>query len=143
MDAGKPILVASGDIESRQSLQAILLEEGLETIAASRLTECEEILSKDEVSLVFCDRRLGDGSYRDLLNLSKSLNSAAKVIITSIHADWDEYMDVLKQGAFDLIAAPCRSTDVLWTLSQAARETPLRAPQKPAMALSAAAGNAV
>jgi DNA-binding NtrC family response regulator len=143
MDPAKPILIASGDIESRQALEAILSEEGLDTITASRLEECKEVLVKNQVSMVFCDRRLTDGNYRDFLNLAKNMQFPVKVVVTSVHADWDEYLDVLRLGAFDLIAAPCRSTDVLWTLSQASRDVHTHVLPKEPVAMSAAAGGAI
>jgi hypothetical protein len=42
--------------------------------------------------------------------------------VTSRLADWDEYLDALHHGAFDLIASPCQPTDVLWAIVQARRE---------------------
>lgn len=44
------------------------------------------------------------------------------MVITSLHADWDEYLEAIRVGAFDVIAAPCRSTDVEWMVIQAKRD---------------------
>jgi DNA-binding NtrC family response regulator len=43
-------------------------------------------------------------------------------VVTSRLADWDEYLDALHHGAFDLITSPCQPTDVLWAVVQARRE---------------------
>jgi len=74
------------------------------------------------VSLVFCDRRLSDGSYRDVVAAARSAKQRVRVVVTSQLADWDEYLDALHQGAFDLIASPCQPTHVLWAILQARRE---------------------
>jgi FixJ family two-component response regulator len=47
--------------------------------------------------------------------------------VTSRLADWDEYLEALHHGAFDLIASPCQPTDVVWAIIQAKREDKDRA----------------
>jgi len=122
MDSPVQILVASSDIESRRALTTILKDEGYETLSASRLSDVKEALDSQNVSVVFCERRLGDGNYRDVLGITRAAQRPVKVVVTSRLADWDEYLEALHHGAFDLIASPCRPTDVLWALIQARRE---------------------
>lgn len=122
MEATPQILIVSSELENRRALNAILSAEGHETICASRVTECEEALQTQTISLIFCDRRLSDGSYRDVVNAARASGQHPRVIVTSRLADWDEYLDALHNGALDLIASPCRPTDVLWAIVQARRE---------------------
>jgi DNA-binding NtrC family response regulator len=122
MEATPQILIVSSELENRRALNEILHKEGHDTICASRLSECLEALQTQNVSLIFCDRRLADGSYRDVVTASRAAHPHAKVVVTSRLADWDEYLDALHHGAFDLIAAPCQPTDVLWAIVQARRE---------------------
>lgn len=122
MNGPSQILVASPDLEHRRALAAILNNEGWDTVCASRVEECVEIMSNQNVSLAFCERRLSDGSYRDLVAATRDLQHKVRVVVTSRLADWDEYLDALHHGAFDLIASPCRPTDVLWAIIQARRE---------------------
>jgi DNA-binding NtrC family response regulator len=117
-----PIMIASSDLESRQALNRILVQEGYETICASRISECLEVLSQQEIALIFCERHLADGSYRDLLKGSRPLNQKLRVVVTSRQADWDEYKEALQTGAFDLIMSPCQPTDVLWTIIHAKKD---------------------
>lgn len=117
-----PILVASSDLESRQALNNILVEEGYETICTSRVLECLEVLAQQSVALVFCERHLLDGTYRDLLRGSSPLNQKMRVVVTSRQADWDEYKEALQAGAFDLITYPCQPTDVLWAIIHAKKD---------------------
>ena len=122
MEAIPQILVVSSELEHRRALNDILRKEGHETICASRVNECREALETQNISLIFCDRRLSDGNYRDVVAASRDSRRPARVIVTSRLADWDEYLDALHHGAFDLIASPCQPTDVLWTIVQARRE---------------------
>jgi DNA-binding NtrC family response regulator len=127
MESIPQILVVSSELENRRALIAILHKEGYETICASRVSECREALQTQNVSLIFCDRRLSDGNYRDVVAAMRESRYHARVIVTSRLADWDEYLDALHHGAFDLIASPCQPTDVLWAIVQARREDQERA----------------
>jgi DNA-binding NtrC family response regulator len=127
MEATPQILIVSSELEHRRALNDILRKEGYETICASRVTECQEALQTQNVSLIFCDRRISDGNYRDVVALTRAANQRVRVVVTSRLADWDEYLDALHHGAFDLIASPCQPTDVLWAMVQARREDAERA----------------
>src|SRR5260370_24322518 len=72
-------------------------------------------------------RRLSEANYRDAVPATRESRYHARVIVTSRLADWDEYLDALHHGAFDLIASPCQPTDVLWAIVQARREDQERA----------------
>ena len=122
METTPQILIASSELENRRALNEILHKEGYETICASRVSECKEALQTQNVSLIFCDRRLSDGSYRDVIAAIRASRQHARIVVTSRLADWDEYLDALHHGAFDLIASPCQPTDVLWAIVQARRE---------------------
>ena len=122
MQATPQILIVSSELENRRALNEILRKEGHETTCAARVSECREALQTQNVSLIFCDRRLSDGNYRDVVSAARAANQHARVVVTSRLADWDEYLDALHHGAFDLIASPCQPTDVLWAIVQARRE---------------------
>jgi DNA-binding NtrC family response regulator len=127
METTPQILVVSSELEHRRALNDILRQEGYETICASRVSECQQALQTQNVSLIFCDRRLSDGNYRDVVAATRASFRHIRVIVTSRLADWDEYLDALHHGAFDLISSPCQPTDVLWAMVQARREDTERA----------------
>lgn len=116
------IVVASSDLEGRRLLMQILTRQGLDPISVSNLAECRETMQKERVGLVFADRHLADGSYRDVLELARSGPDKVRVVVTSKHPDWDEYLEAMRMGAFDVIASPCRPTDVEWMVIQAKRD---------------------
>ena len=122
METPTRILVASSELENRRSLVEILEKEGYDAICVSRASEGKEVLETQKVELIFCDRRLTDGGYRDVVAAARTTQGKVRVVVTSRLADWDEYLEALHYGAFDLIASPCRPTDVLWTILRARRE---------------------
>ena len=118
------ILVVSSELQDRRALVDILNREDWDTICASTVKECQEALANRNVTLVFCDRRLPDGTYCDVLKIISSLNKSVPIVVTSRLADWDEYFEVLHHGAFDLIASPPRHNDAIWVTLRAQHNIP-------------------
>ena len=115
------ILVASSDLEGRRALSNILAKLGVDPLASSTVRECKELMASERVGLIFCDRLLADGNCYDLLNASRIGRTKARVVVMSSTADWDEFLEAMRLGAFDVIANPCRATDVEWMIIQALR----------------------
>jgi two-component system response regulator PilR (NtrC family) len=115
------VLVASSDLEGRRALSNILAKLGVDPLTTSSIRECTEIMATERVGLIFCDRLLADGNCYDLLNASRGGQVNARIVVTSSTADWDEFLEAMRLGAFDVIANPCRSTDVEWVIIQALR----------------------
>jgi DNA-binding NtrC family response regulator len=115
------ILVASSDLEGRRALSNILAKLGVDPLTSSTVRECKELMASERVGLIFCDRLLADGNCYDLLNASRIGRTKARVVVMSSTADWDEFLEAMRLGAFDVIASPCRATDVEWMIIQALR----------------------
>ena len=116
------ILVVTSEIGNRNSLKDILDREGLKTICASAVGECEAVLADQSIDLVFCDRGLADGTYRDILTMTRSKSPRVRLVVTSRLADWEEYLEALDDGAFDLIASPSQAADIIRVINQARHE---------------------
>lgn len=115
----KEILVIASDPEIRKALSSILHTEGLKSVQASHLSEGRALLATKPVGMVFCERHLADGTYLDLLPAAQTNQSGnVPVVVTSRLADWDEYLEALRHGAIDLIASPCKKSDVTSALAQ-------------------------
>jgi len=122
MDMPIPILVVASESKNRCALMEILDREGWKTICASTASECKEVFHNHNIHVVFCERGLSDGTYRDLLAMTRSQGRSVCLVVTSRLADWDEYLEALNDGAFDLIVSPSQTTDVVRVLNQAYRE---------------------
>ena len=116
------ILVASMDLEERRKFAHVLEAEGWDVTCAARVNDCRETLANRHVRMILCDFRLSDGTYRDVMQLVRSLEPKVPVVVMSRLADWDEYLDVLRHSAFDLIASPCEPTDLLLAVSRTLRD---------------------
>lgn len=135
MDQPVEILVISSELGNRRALVDVLDREHWGTICATTVNESQEFFATRDLTLVFCDRQLSDGTYRDVLKTMRSLNANVPLVVTSRVADWDEYLEVLQQGALDLIVSPCTPTDVTWVIRRAQCENKkLSAPIDPGKA---------
>lgn len=115
------VLVVSSDVVVRRHLAEILVSLGIDPVRLSTLRECHEVLAQKRVGLVFCDPHIADGNYQDLLAAYPADGSRPRVVVTSCTADWEEFNEAMRCGAFDVISVPCRHTDVEWMVIQAKR----------------------
>jgi DNA-binding NtrC family response regulator len=122
MDTPIQILVVSSESTNCDVLKDITHREGWKMFCASTVRECREVFAIQNISFVFCDRVLTDGTYCDVLAIMRSLSLNISLTVTSRLADWDEYLLAVRDGAFDLIASPSRAADIVRVISQAQRE---------------------
>lgn len=116
------VLVASSDVEERRNLVRIFEGLSLNVISCNGLSQANEVLSNQPVDLVFCDDSLSDGSYRDLLSTRKPREKAPRIVVTSRTWEWEEYLEAMRLGAFDVVRRPWHPTDVEMVVITAMRE---------------------
>jgi DNA-binding NtrC family response regulator len=116
------VLVASSDVEERRNLVRLFEGLSLNVIICNALSQANEVLSRQSVDLVFCDDSLSDGSYRDLLSVKKPRGKAPRVVVTSHSWEWEEYLEAMRLGAFDVVRRPWHPTDVEMVVLSAMRE---------------------
>jgi DNA-binding NtrC family response regulator len=121
MNVLSQIVVASADLESRRSLATILTRLGLDPICNSTVRECRVMLAKEYVGLVFCDRDLADGDYRDILAASRSTKRQPSVVLTGQHGNSEENNEAITLGIFGVTTTPYHPTDVERMVIQARR----------------------
>ena len=103
MDAQSEVLIASADSRTRRTLANILSQWGLEPIFCSTVSKAKAILARQAVPLVFCEDRLADGSFRDLLSATKLTKLKACVAVIFRSADGNGYLEAIQLGAFNAI----------------------------------------
>ena len=121
MEGYSHALVLSSCLEYRRLLLRILEDLRVDTLASATLAEAEEVLSQQRVALVFCDDRLTDGSYRDLLQTLRTWKQERYVVVTTRIGEWKEYLEALDLGAFDMIQYLFRSSEVELNVIRAMR----------------------
>jgi DNA-binding NtrC family response regulator len=116
------VLVVSADLESRRSVSKILEALYVHVISCSTLTQTKQVLSLQRPNLIFCDERLPDGGYVDVLGLKDPDRIPPPIVILTRNGDWELYMDATRRGAFDVIRSPWCPTDIELSLIRGARE---------------------
>jgi DNA-binding NtrC family response regulator len=116
------ILVVSADLESRRTVNKIIEELSMQIISCSTLKQAEQVLSFGRPNLIFCDERLPDGSYLDLLQPQHSGRVAPPVVVLTRTGEWDLYVDATRRGAFDVLRSPWCPTDFELCVIRAVRE---------------------
>ena len=104
------VSVVSSDPDNGRKLGSILSECGLDPVLAATLEEAQSLLAKRDVSLVFCDAELADGTFRELLRLTES--AKIPVVVASRVHETLQYLEAMRLGAFDFIASPYRRSEV-------------------------------
>jgi len=115
------IVVASSDLENRQRVTDMLARQGLDTILASSVDHCQEILNRRNIRLVFCDSQFSDGNYRDILAAAACSAKRIPIVVMSAHMTSAEYGHAKSCGVFDVIPTPVRPILVEWMVVQAKR----------------------
>ena len=125
------VLVISPRLEVRQPLLRTLESLSTDVFACSTRTEAAEVLVKQAFDLVFCDDRLSDGSYADLIS-SRGSELRPLLIVATRTGEWDLYLEALAKGAFDVVRSPWHQTDIELTVIRALRESGRLAAHPPA-----------
>lgn len=118
------ILVASPDLETRRQTARILVKQGYDPIYAATVNQCREILAKQDIALVFCERQFADGDYRDILAIPVygAQSKRPRVVLMSDLMKREQYQEARRSGVFDILSLPCRPTNIEWTIILAKRD---------------------
>jgi len=125
MTAPWPVLIASPDIENCRHIANTLERWGFDPVWASTVQQAREVLSSRSVPLVFCEDRLGDGDFRDVIHAARLAPSKVRVVVTSRQRgrrQHRESVEAIRIGAFEVIACPCYPTDLDWAVVHALRD---------------------
>jgi two-component system response regulator PilR (NtrC family) len=113
------VLLACTDPESRQTLNSLLGQCGMQTVVSSSVRESRRILARGGVAMVFCEARLADGSFREVLRQAGARHQRVPVVVASRLDDTNQYLEAMRLGAFDFIACPYRRSEVEWIVQNA------------------------
>ena len=116
------VLVVSSDDEVRRNLAGIVGLWGLEPVLCATAADSRAALTRYPICVVVCEDQLADGNYRDLVEAVARTTADAPVIVVSHLADWNEYMNAVRAGAFDYIALPPRRTEIERAIKNALNE---------------------
>ncbi|HEY1261923.1 MAG TPA: hypothetical protein VGF06_00280 [Terriglobales bacterium] len=88
------------------------------------LAETRRALSRSAVAVVISDSRLSDGyCWQDLLRAMQEMNGPPPLIVADRLADDHLWAEVLNLGAYDLLAKPFDSREVLHAVTAACQHS--------------------
>lgn len=119
MNLRKGVLVVCADSECRQMLLDTLKDWDASPRVVSTITEARQALTSRSIELVFCEDRLADGRYSDLLDMTALSRTPARLVVLT-HGDEEQaYAEAIQAGAFDAIPIPFSRSDVQWMIIHA------------------------
>jgi DNA-binding NtrC family response regulator len=135
MPIQRAAVILSTDGEWRHSFARLLDSYGIDHVHAGGVQECKEIVARESVGMVFWDSHLADGTYQELAESIRSVDSRVKIVVVSHMDDGDGRLTAARKGAFAVIPFPCQPTDIEWALSRARRAESLEGRPAPAREL--------
>lgn len=121
MDNGLPVLVVSCRPDNRKLLMHVFDGLPIDAYSAPSIQQAKEALQLRPFSLVFCEERLADGSYTDLLRHVRLTHNDARVVVLLCTGEWEEYLEALRLGAEEVLRCPLQPTDIDLALIHAMR----------------------
>jgi DNA-binding NtrC family response regulator len=73
--------------------------------------------------MVFCEERLSDGSYCDLLTDVRATWPETRFVVLLCRGKWKEYLQAMRLGAQEVLRCPLRPTDIDLVLIQATKKS--------------------
>ena len=122
MNQERAMLIVSSRRENRETLARMFDELSINSYVAPTIRDARELLTSQSLSMVFCEERLSDGSYCDLLTDVRATWPETRFVVLLCTGEWEEYLQAMRLGAQEVLRCPLRPTDVDLVLIQAMKE---------------------
>ncbi len=120
----KSILVVDDEENIRHMLGSVLGTEGYDVTLADSGAQALEVLKEQTFDLLLSDIRMPKMSGLELLDAVLQISPLTVVIMMSAYGSVDTAIEAMKRGAYDYIAKPFKSDEVVLVLRKAEeRET--------------------
>jgi len=113
------ILIVDDDAPTRQNLAEALTNAGHKVTAVGTAQQARQIALKGKPALLLLDRKLPDMDGVDLLADLRRQGFHAPVIIITGHASIANAVEALRQAAYDYVAKPFSTDDILDKVNRA------------------------
>src|SRR5215469_381476 len=102
----REVLIVSCRPENRKTLVRMLDELSINSYVAPTVRHAREVLASQSLSLVFCEERLPDGSYSDLLKSVRAAWRETRFVVILCTGEWGEYLEAMRLGAQEVLRCP-------------------------------------
>ena len=117
------MLIVSCRPENRKTLVRMFDELSINSYVAPTIRDARQLLGSRSLSMVFCEERLSDGSYCDLLREVRATWPETGFVVLLCTGEREEYLQAMRLGAQEVLRCPLRPTDVDLVLIQAMKES--------------------
>jgi DNA-binding response OmpR family regulator len=107
--------------EDLTRLRGILVRSNWDVVGRANIAETMEVLASREVSVVLCDPKLPDGTWRDVLGVLVLMANPPRLIVASHKPSDAFWAEVLSFGGYDVLSKPFVAAEVLEGLGLARR----------------------
>jgi DNA-binding NtrC family response regulator len=116
------VLIVSSRIENKKTLLRTLESLPVNTFSASTIFQARQLLATHPLAVIFCEERLPDGSYDELLASLPISPQMNRFIVVQCAGEWEQYLEALRPGVAEVLRAPLQSTDIDIALFHAMRQ---------------------
>ena len=118
-DGQKSILIVDDDVNLRKLLGDILASEGYTIMLADSGEDALRRLERDAVNLVLTDLKMPGMTGQQLFETCLARWPQTPVVILTAHGTVDEALEMIRSGAYDYIAKPYNTQDLLMRITRA------------------------
>ncbi|MFQ5700467.1 MAG: sigma-54-dependent transcriptional regulator [Acidobacteriota bacterium] len=115
----KSVLIVDDDKDLRFILGDILSDEGYRVLLAASGEKALELLGRESVNLLVTDMKMPGISGQQLFRDCSKRWPHIPVVILTAHGTVEEALEMIRQGAYDYIAKPYNTQDLLMRISRA------------------------
>jgi DNA-binding NtrC family response regulator len=105
-------LILTGDEEASSSLPGLIQQCGSEPLSLGTIAALRSCHPNSRISLLLCEERLSDGTFRDALGFLRGMAQPVPVIVFSRIAEWENYLEATRHGAYDCFRYPFRTGEL-------------------------------
>lgn len=100
------VMIVDDEENTRVNLEALLKDEGYQTITAATYAEASEHVKNGDADIVLLDMQLPDGYGPNLLVEMANMSYQPPVIMITGYGDIETAVEIMKSGAMDFLTKP-------------------------------------
>jgi DNA-binding NtrC family response regulator len=116
------ILIVASRLENKDRLLSVLDGLPVTTFAVPKIEPAIEVLSSSPIDLIFCEERVTDGFYRELLSAVHRHNLMIRFVLILCTGNWEECIEAMRLGVTDVLQCPLEPSDINLTLVRTMRD---------------------
>jgi|SRR5579859_635397 len=106
---------------ARQQLVEAVRQARTTHLVTSNVGKAIEALKNGKYDVIVTGKKLDDGNADDVLQVVQAIHPSVPVVVVSRTEDWNEYVNAVNRGAFDLLPADSPTHESARVISAALR----------------------